>query len=100
MNKEDRSPERVVCAAYVMKDGFIVSGVRHLSPDMRATMERIYGEGYWEKISRENHHIEGGFINQFGEYLTREEAWVIAVERGQIFREVSSPGALYSECLY
>ena len=43
---------------------------------------------------------EQGFINQFGEFLTREEAWVIANANGQIMRESTIQGTLFSECLY
>lgn len=92
------APRRVVCAAYMMDDGLIVTGARHFSPDMRATMKRIYGDKYHLRRNREHH--EGGFIDQFGEYLTREEAWKIAEANGQIWREVAPKGTLYSENLY
>ena len=72
--------------------------VRHLSPDMRATMHRIYGDRYHTKIDR--NHYEGGFIDQWGNYLNRKDAWVIADKQGQIIKEVSSKGTLYSENLY
>lgn len=42
-----------------------------------------------------------GFIDQWGLFLTREEAWTVAVEKGQIRRQVNTPeGTLYSEHLY
>jgi len=59
---------RVVSAAMLMKDGLIVPGVRHFSPDMRAVLERIYGEGYHLKVK------EQGFIDAKGNFLTRKEA--------------------------
>ena len=40
------------------------------------------------------------FVNQFGDYLTREQAWVIAEKNGQIIRDVSCAGTLYSENLF
>jgi hypothetical protein len=43
---------------------------------------------------------EEGFIDQFGDWLDRKEAWKIAEDQGQIRREVSTPGTLYSENLY
>jgi hypothetical protein len=44
---------------------------------------------------------EQGFIDQFGKFLTREEAWVIASENGQIRRQVGGDQSrLYSENLY
>ena len=106
-----RSPERVVCAAYVMNDGLVVSGARHYSPDMRRTMQQLYGPKYHLKVNRDYH--DGGFINQFGDYLTREEAWVVADREGQLLHGVGNndfvgprkagvgdTGTLYSENLY
>jgi len=89
---------RIVCAAYTMEDGMIISGVRHLSPDMRATMHKIYGDGYHMKISREHH--AGGFIDQYGIYYNRKDAWVIAERQGQIINDCSCEGTLFSENLY
>lgn len=43
---------------------------------------------------------EQGFIDQFGVFLSREEAWEVANAVGQIFRKVSGEGTLYSENLY
>lgn len=43
---------------------------------------------------------EQGFIDQRGNFLTREEAWIIAVNNNQIIRHLSSSGVLYSENLY
>jgi len=90
----DKSNPWVVCAAMKMNDGSLVLGVRHFSPDMRATMKLAYGDGYHLKVS------EQGFVDQFGQFLTREEAWVIAEKNGQIRYRVSSAGTLYSENLY
>jgi hypothetical protein len=70
---------RIVCAAMLMDDGLIVTGVRHFSPDMRAIMKRVYGEGYHLKVKSQ------GFIDAMGKFLTREEAWKVAELHGQIF---------------
>lgn len=72
------NPPYIVSAAMLMKDGLIVPGVRHFSPDMRAILFRIYGEGYHLKVK------EQGFINTKGEFLSREDAWVAADWNGQI----------------
>ena len=91
--------QRVVCAAYKMEDGLIVTGIRHYSPEMRAIMERIYGEGYHLKVDRNFHN--GGFVDQYGTYLTREEAWVIAERNRQIIKDHDKCiGTLYSEHIY
>jgi hypothetical protein len=85
---------RIVCAAMKMKDGLIVPGVRHFSPDMREVLRRIYGNGYHLKVE------EQGFIDTKGKFLNREEAWDVAKANDQIREEVSTPGTLYSENLY
>ncbi len=69
---------RIVSAAMLMEDGLIVPGVRHFSPDMRAVLKRIYGEGYHLKVK------EQGFIDSKGSFLSREAAWKIADGLGQI----------------
>lgn len=86
--------DRLVSAAMLMDDGLIVAGVRHFSPDMRATLHRIYGDGYQRRVK------EQGFIDTRGNFLTRAEAWQVATEHKQIRRAVSTPGTLYSENLY
>lgn len=78
----------------LMKDGSIITGIRHFSPEMRETMKRIYGEGYHLKVKKQ------GFVDQFGKFLSRKEAWKVAKKEGQIIREVAPPGTLYSENLY
>lgn len=87
-------PPRIVCAAMLMEDGCIITGIRHFSPDMRIVLGRIYGRGYHLKVK------EQGFINIFGSFLNREDAWTVAGLNGQIRRDVSEPGSLYSENLY
>jgi hypothetical protein len=78
----------------LMTDGLIVTGIRHYSPEMRLVLKRIYGNDYKYKVK------EQGFVDQYGEFLTREVAWVIAEREGQIREQVSTPGTLYSENLY
>ncbi len=85
---------RIVSAAMLMDDGLIVPGVRHFSPDMRAVLKRIYGEGYHLRVK------EQGFIDSRGAFLSREDAWAVAERNGQIRERVSVPGTLYSESLY
>lgn len=92
------SEPRIVCAAYKMQDGFTLPGVRHWSPDMRATAQRLYGDRYHLQVDRAHH--EGGFIDQHGRYYNRQDAWKIAERNGQILKEVSIEGTLYSENLY
>jgi hypothetical protein len=86
---------RIVCAAMLMKDGLVVTGARHFSPEMRLVLHRIYGDGYHLKVQQQ------GFINQYGDFLGREEALVIARKQGQVRKEVGGGNdELFSEMLY
>ncbi len=78
----------------LMEDGDVVVGIRHFSPEMRKIMLKAYGEKYHLKVKQQ------GFVDQMGVFLSREDAWKIAEERGQIRRQVSTPGTLYIENLY
>jgi hypothetical protein len=93
---------RIICAAnkLQLEDGSIVvvAGARHW--DMG--MHKIVGCMHCE-LERE---LEQGFIDQFNNFYTREEAWVIAETNGQIIRRVGGDmsldgkGRLFSENLY
>ena len=88
---------RVVSAAMLMDDGLIVPGVRHFSPDMRAVLHLIYGDGYHLKVT------EQGFIDSKGTFLTRAQAYTVAAAQGQIWDPQGGFGdgrTLYSEMLY
>lgn len=85
--------QRVVCAACRWPDGHMILGIRHFSPDMRISAKL---QGYDPSESREQ-----GFVDQWGNYLTRQEAFTIALRNGQ-YRpyEPYAIGTLYSEDLY
>lgn len=88
-------PRLLVCAAMRMQDGLIVTGVRHYSPDMRAVLKRLYGDGYHLKVE------EQGFIDNRYEFVTRADALALALANGQRrFRCGGDEIALYSEGLY
>ncbi len=94
-NNIDKPAQRVVCAANRNKDnGRIICGARHWDKVMHSQRPDIMKEPTfrWEQ----------GFIDQFGDFLTREQAWDIAVAQGQIFRLCyeGQKGYLYSENLY
>jgi hypothetical protein len=85
------TPQRIVCAANRnRKSGRIICGARHWDNIMRSQKREDENWTGWDE----------GFIDQFGQFLNREEAWLSAQEQGQIRCEVSSPGTLYSENLY
>lgn len=85
----------VVCAANKMPDGYLILGARHWDALMRETADRLGYKG-GDEIQ--------GFINQFGEFLTREEALSAVLASGQRFdkeRNGSASGKeLFSEGLY
>lgn len=83
---------RVVCAAIRDHTGRIVCGARHFD----AVMSRAIGEMMSFVIPWEQ-----GFIDQRGEFMTREEAHKVATEAGQILRRCGGDeGRLFSENLY
>lgn len=106
---DEPKPPRIVSAAMLMDDGLVVAGARHLSPDMRATLRRIYGNGFrlMGRVLKKPYHLRvlcQGFIDSRGNFLTRTEAWQVAVKNDQIRQRVggnsADGGTLYSENLY
>jgi hypothetical protein len=102
MSDEKKQPW-IVCAA-IHKRGNIICGVRHFDGIMRATLNAT-GETHvgWDQ----------GFVDQFGTFYSREDAWKIADKNGQIRRptgledfahsrpaNVGDEGMLFSENLY
>ena len=100
------NPPRIVSAAMLMDDGTIVPGVRHFSPDMRANLRRIYGNGLrlFGRWVRKPYHLrvkEQGFIDARGNFLSREDAWRVAKLHGQLRLGLrATVGTLFSEDLY
>lgn len=82
---------RVVCSANRFPDGVIILGARHWDPLMRE---------HANLLGRRGGNEEQGFIDQWRVFMTREEAWLVAVDAGQIIRDVGCQGELYSENLY
>lgn len=87
-----QSNRRVVCAAIKNTSGNIVCSARHFDKLMIQQMGN--NKASWV-IS------EQGFIDQYGVFMTREEAWLVANEAGQIIRRCGGDDSkLYSENLY
>ncbi len=94
--------QRVVCAANKLSDGTIILGVRHWDQFMSQQMNMIVesSTGGDDEISFIAEH-EQGFIDQFGGFLTRKEAYTIAEKNGQTIRSIGyEADELYSEHLY
>jgi hypothetical protein len=84
----------VVCAA-VRYDKLIIPSARHYDKVMNEVIKAI---GNLDRTIAEQ-----GFINQFGEFLTRKEAMIIAKDFGQTISLRgcgNSKSILYSEGLY
>jgi hypothetical protein len=80
---------KIVCAA-VRKDALIICGVRHFDAHMRQMIRVIDGTYTgWEQ----------GFVDDHGEFVTREVAYVLACESGQCSR-TTGVHELFSEDLY
>lgn len=90
----------VVCAANRLGDDIIL-GPRHWDSKMHSALDL--------RLSQDWQTCEQGFIDQRGVYMTRKQAWVVAVKANQIRRLVggqthadlqSTETKLYSENLY
>jgi hypothetical protein len=85
--------QRIVCAANRdPQTGLVVCGARHFDNVMRRVIEQ-------SNIPCKNMHWEQGFIDNRGEYLSRERAMEIAVAAGQ-YVKIGHEVELYSEDLY
>lgn len=93
-NNIDKPQSVVVCAANRYGD-LIIPSARHHDKLMNKIIMAI---GELSKLDSEQ-----GFINQFGEFLTREEAMIVAKEAGQKINIRGCGGSnvtLFSEGLY
>lgn len=89
---------RVVCAAVRASNGDVIVGVRHYSEDMHRQIHwRKDGERF-----KNRQDDDQGFVNTWGEYLTREQAYLVAIHNNQILRNTTftREGRLDSEALY
>ena len=88
--------QRVVCAACKCRvTGTLILGARHYDVLMRKQIDLL------AVTSPETFSFEEGFIDQFGKFLTREEAHAIATKQNQIIRRCGGDDCrLYSENLY
>ena len=91
----DRTQRRVVCAA-VKGGDIIVVGPRHFDDTMHMMISR-----FRKLTQREMFQGEQGFIDQWGKFMSREEALAVAIAAGQLRGEKNQPThLLFSEDLY
>lgn len=92
-------PQQVVVCAACRRGSITIAGARHFDKVMRSQLEAISGDNL-----HFGHNWEEGFIDQFGDFLTRGEAMAIALAAGQkVDIECGCGGdkeLLYSEGLY
>jgi len=92
---------RIVCAAnrFKLKDGrtLIIPGARHYSKDMAEVLDVVKPQLVTQQVCDDDQ----GFIDQYSNYWTREEAMIIATYAGQVrIERGGSEKELYSEDLY
>ena len=96
-------PERILCAAN--RYGYVIlAGVRHGCGVMSNILHIVDGELHLRQQFEDCDKVEQGFITSKGRYVSRQEAWKIALDQRQIVRRVggntANGGTLYSENLY
>lgn len=86
----------VVCAAIRSTvTGRVLCGARHYDSIMREHASN------GTELHHEWQGSEQGFVDQFGKFMTREEAWLVAESANQIKHHFGGkPGRLFSEHLY
>lgn len=98
-------PRVVVCAANRSRvSGKVIAGARHWDSIMRQQVEWLDPEKHnGRRMPDEWAGAEQGFIDQYGQWMTREEAWKVAESANQIKHpnpDGLDIGTLYSENLY
>lgn len=94
--RHERLVRLIVCAAIRSKlTGRVLCGARHMDIVMQQFMLTPK-----RKRAKEWKSVEQGFIDQFGKFLNRNEAWKVAESAKQIRGKAPMPGCLFSEDLY
>lgn len=99
--EDQKFQRRIVCAAnrFKLKDGgtLVIPATRHYSKDMGAVIKAVEDK----LVTRFVCDDDQGFVDQYGNYWTREEAMIIATYAGQVrIERGGSEKELYSEDLY
>lgn len=99
--RHDVPGQRVVCAAMRLPGTEkVIASPRHWDDVARAQVRVLppLDHATWRD------HAEQGFIDQRGQFMNRQQAWLVAVAAGQILRRVggdsANGGTLYSENIY
>ena len=87
---------RKISQAAINFGGYIVTGTRHYCPIMRMQIDAI-GHDHLIKFADGHENIVQGFTDQWGFFLNREEAYVIAEAAGQLLPRHEWGNELFSE---
>lgn len=89
---------RIVCAANKY-GSVIIIGIRHYDKFMHTRIQELK-DTYTNLINIED-EVQG-FVDQFGNFYNRKDAYIIAENENQIIRTCGNPDSreLYSENLY
>lgn len=94
----DKPQRRVVCAAVTdCVSNLIICGPRHFDTTMRNEIARMS-----DHVQSQVKYMEQGFVDQWGKFMTREEAFEVATVAGQIRHKSGNPDSkeLFSEDIY
>lgn len=89
------SQRRIVCAAVQYPGNILLVGARHFDKVMLGQFHRL------RLVAEEEEDTVQGFIDQYGDFFNRRDAFKIAEAANQIIRRVGGDeGKLFSENLY
>jgi len=91
----------IVCAANKFElngQEIIVTGARHYDPIMHAVIDALSEQG--QLIAIPDVVANQGFIDNFGKWLSREDARACVLENEQVLRSQPNSSELFSEDLY
>lgn len=88
---------RIIVAANLYSNGIVLVGLRHWDTLMQTQALCFRAQG----LLPSDHEPQQGFLDNKGIFLTREQAWLVAENAGQIVRRVGGDGKeLFTENLY
>lgn len=85
----------IVCAALKLKNGLVLPSVRHYDMLNHHIIDALKNTG-----AHKSGDVVQGFVDNMGEFHTREDALVIAVKAGQVRNKTQPFDKLFSEDLY
>lgn len=87
---------RKIAQAACNYGGYIVTGTRHYCPIMHMQIDAIGRDALLEYAGGHDNVVQG-FTDQYGIFLTRQEAYIIARDAGQLLPRHDYGETLFSE---